>query len=235
MAEAVKASAMRAGLSAAMQQLGQWLFTIFLLGTHIQANGHRLDEYLQAARLQIGHTHLVIELDLTPGVQTAEGVFSQIDIDKDKRLSLTEQEAYAGLIQRALLLELDGKACDLRLTDHDFPDPEALLQGLGSIHLKLEARYRPLASGSHQFHLVNTHRNDIGVYLVNALIPEERGIEIRRQERDVLQRDYRVFFAVKKSKSKRIPFHKTSYPPRSEAMVPLPTVTSPQLGRSADA
>lgn len=176
-----------------------FLFTFVL--TQLTAEAHRLDEYLQAARLRIGHTNLVLELDLTPGVQTAASILSQIDLDKDGHISPTEKEGYADLVQSALHLQLDGKPQRLRLLDHDFPFQDALLQGLGTIHLTLEASYRTLASGTHQFHLVNRHRNDIGVYLVNALIPEEGGIEITRQERDLLQREYRVHFAIKRETS----------------------------------
>lgn len=211
---------MSSRLSIANQRLSPALFLFVLLVTRLPADAHRLDEFLQAARLRIGHTNLVIELDLTPGIQTAAGIVSQIDIDKDGHISPTEKEGYAGLVQSALLLELDGKPYPLRVVDHDFPIPDALLQGLGTIHLTLEASYRPLSSGKHHFHLVNRHRNDIGVYLVNALIPEERGIKISRQERDLLQRDYRVYFNTSRLRTKSNRPLRTSSPARAEASVP---------------
>lgn len=204
----------------ASQRLSPVLFPLVLLLTQLIADAHRLDEYLQATRLRIGHTNLVLELDLTPGIQTAAGIVAQIDIDKDGHISPTEKEGYAGLVQSALKLELDGKAHPLRVLDHDFPLQDALLQGLGTIHLTLEASYRPLPSGKHHFHLVNRHRNDIGVYLVNALIPEERGIEITRQERDLLQQDYRVYFTISRSRAKSNRPRKTSSPAGAEASVP---------------
>ncbi len=230
---------MSSRLSIADQRLSPVLCLFFLLTTRLPADAHRLDEFLQAARLRIGHTNLVLELDLTPGIQTAAGIVSQIDIDKDGHISPTEKEGYAGLVQSALQLELDGKPHPLRVLDHDFPIPDALLQGLGTIHLTLEASYRPLSSGKHHFHLVNRHRNDIGVYLVNALIPEESGIKISRQERDLLQRDYRVYFKTSRLRAHSDRSRKTSSPARAEARVlgvrikklPWSRAESPQADR----
>jgi hypothetical protein len=43
----------------------------------------------------------------------------------------------------------------------------------------------------------NNHKNDFSVYLVNALLPASRNIEITGQRRDPLQRGIQLSFNVR--------------------------------------
>src|SRR5439155_22322881 len=49
----------------------------------------------------------------------------------------------------------------------------------------------------HSLSYQNNHRPDLGAYLVNALLPKNRDIEITEQHRDFLQRGIRLTFNVK--------------------------------------
>src|SRR4051812_45984017 len=48
-------------------------------------SAHRLDEYLQAARLGIGTERVELELDLTPGSSVANVIIAGIDRNRDRR------------------------------------------------------------------------------------------------------------------------------------------------------
>ena len=47
-----------------------------LLVLSASPSAHRLDEYLQAARLSLAHTRVELEIDLTPGASVADGIIS---------------------------------------------------------------------------------------------------------------------------------------------------------------
>ena len=55
---------------------------------------HRLDEYLQAARVSLERTRVALEVDLTPGAKVADGIIALIDRDGDSRISPLEAESY---------------------------------------------------------------------------------------------------------------------------------------------
>jgi hypothetical protein len=44
--------------------------------------------------------------------------------------------------------------------------------------------------------IVNSHRPETSVYMVNALVPEDSGIDIASQHRDPRQREFRVEYDV---------------------------------------
>src|SRR5262245_65012781 len=52
---------------------------VFALGSVLSA--HRRDELLQAARIAVGPERVDLELDLTPGIDVADGVIADIDRD----------------------------------------------------------------------------------------------------------------------------------------------------------
>jgi hypothetical protein len=53
-----------------------------------------------------------------------------------------------------------------------------------------------LRQGEHQLSFRNDHLPELGVYLVNALVPSTSEIKISGQERDPLQREMRLSFDV---------------------------------------
>src|SRR5262245_2022622 len=59
------------------------------------ASAHRLDEYLQAARIDLQADRVTVDLDLTPGASLAESVIAAIDRDQDGVASRDELNAYA--------------------------------------------------------------------------------------------------------------------------------------------
>ena len=160
------------------------------------ASAHRLDECLQAARVAVAPDRVEVELDLTPGADTAAAILPLLDLDHDGRISLLEEEGYADLVRRALTLEVDGRGQPLAVLDHEFPSPEEMKAGAGVIRLKLSAEFKPLSVGPHQLHFGNRHETNVSVYLVNALLPETKAVVVTRQQRDPLQREYQLDFSI---------------------------------------
>ena len=58
------------------------------------AYAHRLDEYLQAVRVDLDLTRVEVRLALTPGVDVSDTIVREIDADHDGRLAQGEQAAY---------------------------------------------------------------------------------------------------------------------------------------------
>lgn len=52
------------------------------------------------------------------------------------------------------------------------------------------------AAGEHQLSFRSNHLPELGVYLVNALVPTANEIKLGRLERDPLQREMRLSFQV---------------------------------------
>ena len=162
----------------------------------VQAQAHRLDEYLQATRIGIEPDRIEVEIDLTPGVAVAARVFWLIDSDRDGKISDTEARAYARRVLGATKLQLDGHDRPLQLIDVIVPPPDAMAEGLGSIRVRALASAPILLPGAHHLGFQNAHEAGLSVYLVNALLPTNPGIQVMKQTRDELQRDYQLDFAV---------------------------------------
>ena len=111
------------------------------------ASAHRLDEYLQAARIAIDPDRVHIELDLTPGVAVARGILADLDADRDGTFTADEARAYAARMLREIRLELDGQPLTLALTDSRAPAADAILRGEGVIRLQLTAAVPLVAAG----------------------------------------------------------------------------------------
>jgi nickel/cobalt exporter len=169
----------------------------------VPAAAHRLDEYLQASRFSVHRNHVNVEIDLTAGVSVAPQVSASIDTDHDGRISEDEGREYAAQVLRSIELYVDKKPVTLMLTSDSFPDLGEMAAGTGIIRLRGTAKYAPLAAGSHDLFFRNMHEPKISVYLANALVPEDRQIEITGQQRDTGQReltiDYRVLPEAKSS------------------------------------
>src|SRR5215207_7944481 len=69
-------------------------------------------------------------------------------------------------------------------------------EGVGAIRLDLTADAELGTAGEHQLSFRNDHLPELGVYLVNALVPTTSAIEIGGQERDPLQREMRLSLHV---------------------------------------
>jgi hypothetical protein len=159
------------------------------------ASAHRIDEYLQAARLAIAPDRITVEMDLTPGVDVAPLVFAMINTNHDGSISEGEARAYASQLLKEVVLDLDGHPQRLSLVRAQFPSFREMSEGVGTIRIEA-AVVCASGLGQHVLFYQNNHRNDFSVYLVNALLPTNRNIEITGQHRDPLQRGIQLNFTV---------------------------------------
>ena len=157
---------------------------------------HRLDEYLQATRIAVATNRIDFTFELTPGVAVAGQVLETIDLDHDGRVSSDEGTLYAQRFLKDLNISLDGKPVGLSMKSVSFPTVPELRSGTGAIRLRATSTINPLPLGSHALSLTNRHLPGVSVYLVNALRSKDP-VEIDRQTRDELQKDYRLEFRVK--------------------------------------
>lgn len=167
-----------------------------LFATAVTASAHRLDEFLQATRVAVATNRIDLSIDLTPGVAVVSDVLTAIDTNRDAQLSETERRAYVERLLKDLRMEIDGRPVTLALGEAAFPAVQEMKQGHGNIRVKASARIAPLQPGAHTLTLTNTHLPKVSVYLVNALVPKDRAIQITKQTRDELQKDYRLEFTV---------------------------------------
>jgi len=158
---------------------------------------HRLDEYLQAARISVEPDGILIDLELTPGVSVTESVIATIDRDRDGSLSQDEERAYADHVVTALGVTLDGGMLTLRLTSSTFPAMAALRQGEGTIRLEAAAGHPDLPVGPHQLFFKHADLGSHGAYLANALVPETERISVTGQRRETHQSELTIDYAVR--------------------------------------
>jgi hypothetical protein len=176
-----------------------------LLGLFAQgASAHRLDEYLQATRITIEVHRIQIALDLTPGAAVADGIFNSMDLNHDGTLSTTEREAYAQSVMNAVLLTVDARPQIPKVEDAYFPTIQEMRNGEGVIRLRGTAVVSEILQGKHHLAFSNSHRADIGVYLVNALVPQDERIHITAQSRDVLQQRFSLDYSVTLNENKSL-------------------------------
>jgi hypothetical protein len=162
-----------------------------------ELSAHRLDEYLQAARLAIDPGRVQIELDLTPGVAVAEAIFADIDRDRDGSMSAEEQRAYGSVVLSALKLQVDGRPLRMQLSASSFPDAGAMRRGEGTIRIQSAATLPRLSAGPHQLLFRNSHDPDHSVYLANALVPESDQVVVTSQRRDSDQSELIIDYVVR--------------------------------------
>jgi hypothetical protein len=161
-----------------------------------RASAHRLDEYLQAARIGIDPSRVDIELDLTPGIALAEAIIADIDRDRDGSQSLEEQRAYAAEVSNAIRLAVDGRPLQVMPRTSSFPDLDAVRRGDGTIRLQWEARVPPLTVGAHHLSFRNAYREVVSVYLANALVPESDRVAVTGQKRESDQRALTIDYVI---------------------------------------
>jgi hypothetical protein len=169
---------------------------VAVLGCPQPGDAHRLDEYLQAAKLSVERGRVVLDLDLTPGVTVAPLVFSLIDTNGDGHISPEEAEAYEQQVLHSVVLLLDGSPLSLRPVSAHFPEYREMTAGVGVVRLVGAATFTPSGSGNHQLFFRNTHQPKIGAYLANALLPADNRVEIDNQWRDVAQHELTIDYRV---------------------------------------
>ena len=152
----------------------------------VAVSGHVLDQFVEASRLQIGPDRVAVELDLTPGIELAPAMFFAINTNGDGEISTREGRSHAARVLQDLVLEVDGRRIDVELTSATYPTFEAMRAGTGTIRLRALAHV-PMVTGFRRLHYRNNHRSDVGIYLVNALVPETTAIILGTPRRDPQQ------------------------------------------------
>ena len=172
------------------------LASLILTGASPRIAAHRLDEYLQAARIALDPDRVRIELDLTAGVAVADSVIADIGRDRTGTISADAAQAYAASVSRAIAVDVDGTPLTVDLTNARFPAVESVRTGSSTIRIELSADIPLLPAGSHHLRYRNSFRPDIGAYLANALVPASDRISITGQRRDFDQRELIVDYVL---------------------------------------
>jgi hypothetical protein len=167
------------------------------------AEGHRLDEYLQAARLNLDLDRISLGLDLTPGVEVADKLLPILDPSGREKTSRHDARVYAQRVLGDLQLEIDGQPQRLNLIRVSFPSRSAMRRGEGTIQIDAEVRVLKLGPGRHRLRFRNDHLTRLSVYSANALVPKNREIHITQQQRDPFQREYLLVFEVANAEPER--------------------------------
>jgi hypothetical protein len=157
---------------------------------------HRLDEYLQATRVAFGRARVGLEIDLTPGASVADKVIGLIDRDGDGKITEAEAETYGRDVLADVHLNLDGDRVALTLDRVEVPSTGEMRHGLGTIQVRASGDVAPRMSFRRQLHFQNNHHAESSVYLVNALVPTDSGINVVSQTRDTKQRNVRIDYSV---------------------------------------
>ena len=159
------------------------------------ANGHVLDEYLQSTLVVIEPGDIRLKINLTPGIEIADKLLSQIDHDGDGVISAGEAGAYAQMLKRDVTVRLDGRDTQLQLTASNIPELALLRTGHGIIQMEFSLTPCYFSGGNHRLTFENRHSNSFGVYLFNAARPRSESIRIVRQNRNNNQSQGEIEFA----------------------------------------
>ena len=148
---------------------------------------------LQATILSVEAGHVQASMRLIPGVLVAPSIIGAIDGNHDGVFSQDEERAYAELVLYDISFTVDGRAMRPTLGAFSFPQPAQLRDGLSEIHLEYDIALSPDGT-EHTLALVNQHRRDNSVYLVNVLVPENGNFVIVKQKRNQQQSTYELDF-----------------------------------------
>ena len=192
---AITASPCPASGGALRRPLTAIVAVAMLVGATRDLSAHRRDELLQAARIAIEDNRVEIELSLTPGIDVADAVIAAIDRDRDGAVSAVEQRDYLRDLMLAMSLSVDGKPLTLEGTA-TFPALPDLRAGDRSIEVRSIVALPVMTAGRHQLAFGNRHRQDISVYLANALRPDGDSIAVIAQTRDPGQRTLTIDYSV---------------------------------------
>ena len=174
---------------------------VVLLVLSADVRGHRLDEYLQAARLSLASERVALEIDLTPGIAIAPGIISDVDSDRDGTIAPVEARAYGQTVLSNIELTLDGRPVNVAMDRVEVSPAGELRDGVGSIQLRASASVDRLTAGRHDLRFENNHHPGAAVYLVNALAPDDRNVGVVGQYRDPSQRTARIEYDVRRPAS----------------------------------
>jgi hypothetical protein len=169
---------------------------VFVLLLPSAVAAHRLDEYLQAARLAVSSNGVSVELDLTPGASVARGIAARIDRDADGAIAPAEAEAYGRAVLADLELSVNGRGVPMTLTRVESPAIDEMSDGVGTIRLEARADLAAAPASRMVVRFANHHASRESVYLVNALKPTDRRIVLERQSRDVRQQSIDLDYAI---------------------------------------
>jgi hypothetical protein len=164
------------------------------------ADAHQVDEYLQAALVEIDARSVRLHLHFTPGVEVADAVLDHIDRDGDSAISPAEAERYAEMVGQDLSVRLDGHDVKLNRVVAHIPAPSELRTGWGVIEMEYAIELAALNSGPHQLKFQNRHLPGIAEYLFNAARPTSGYIQIDRQNRSDDQGTGDIEFTVQPSR-----------------------------------
>jgi hypothetical protein len=159
-------------------------------------SAHRLDELLQAARIDLRDDGVAIDLALTPGADIADSIVAAIDGDRNGLLTSDEQTDYAAAIVGDVVVTVDGARLALRLNDASFPTMVQLRSGEGTIRVQAGASHSRLANGPHQLFFSNGHHAGRSVYLANALVPASTRLSVSGQRRTFDQRELTIDYSI---------------------------------------
>ena len=166
-----------------------------VIGTAVPASAHRLDEFLQALRVDVRADGIVVELDLTPGANLAADVLATLDPNADGAIDPTEADAYVSSILRSLELTVDDHPVALDLVSRTIPSTNEVREGNGVINLVGRVDLAQ-SRGRHRIRMSNGFRPDVSVYLANALRPDSRAIAFASQSRDPRQQTLTIDYVV---------------------------------------
>jgi ABC-type nickel/cobalt efflux system permease component RcnA len=157
---------------------------------------HPLDEFYQATFVTVAPNRVSMIVELYTGVLVAPQVLAMVDANHDELISEAEQQAYVDQFLRDIIFEVDNLPRPLTATTFEFPSVLDLKAGVGVIRFTLSADLPPDHRGDHQFFYQNNHQPEISVYLVNALSDDPQWVQIKHQERDILQASLRLDYTV---------------------------------------
>ena len=166
------------------------------LAASTTVGAHRLDECLQAARIAVERERITLELDVTPGVAIADSLIPEIDRNRDGSISAREQHDFARSVLGSVDLSLDGGRLELTGITATFPELDALRAGEGMIRLNASAAIPTQSVGTHQVAFRNWYREDVSVYLANALVPDSEQVAITAQHHSAEQRDLTIAYEL---------------------------------------
>lgn len=169
---------------------------VFILAVPARSTAHQLDEYLQATRVSLWRNRVVLEIDMTPGATIAPDVIARLDRDGDNAISPIEAAAYGQRVLSDLVLRLDERPVTMTLAHAEIAPTDALRSGTGAIQLRTVGDLEPDVTGRRQLYFRNNHQPGMSVYLVNALIPEERDLSVMGQSRNATQQEVRIDYNV---------------------------------------
>jgi nickel/cobalt transporter (NicO) family protein len=181
------------------------LLLLALLALPSAVFAHRQDECLQATLVDIEPGEIRLDINLTPGVAVAGQVLALIDRDRDGVISTDEAAAYAARVKGDLIVRLDGRDVELKLSALNFPEPADLRTGWGIIQVEYYVTPAMLAAGLHKLTFENRHLPAASVYLLNAARPDSAAVDITAQKRNENQSEGEIAFNIKPPPNPSIP------------------------------